>query len=729
MSHNDSKTPATVAMTLAALITAHATQAAEDAGKSPDSADSLTTVTVTAAKLRPLEQFTPTGSRLGLDARNTPATIDVIDSDQMLGRGFNSVEESADSLPGVTSGGSPGDPAQLSMRGFTGNQITILHNGLYIGPANMTNRPQNVFNLESVEILKGPASVLYGQGAIGGVINVVNRAPSFGEPQANVLASVGRFGSTSFGFGGTTHFGDSVAVRADVSRTSTDGYINDSPSDSFNATTSVLWHVTPVFDAQFTLDYLKDNPSAYFGTPLVPVQFATDPLKGVIDSSVGLTIDKRMRYVNYNVSDSEIHSSQYWPQLLLKWMPTENLTLQNFVYYFHADRRWQNAETYQFDTTTNQITRDRFYVFHDQNLLGDQGSLSYKSTLFNRPNTFVAGFDYSHLSFSRVRGFPDGDSVDPFNPAPGTFGPLLQPGELVPRTSPTSWDDYAVFFEDAMDLTGSLKLVAGGRYDRLELDRRNYDTSGNLITGTSFQETYNSSTWRLGLVYKLTDNLSPYVSWTTGKDPPGTNNIFIVNAPEGRNALSESEQVEVGIKGNTSDDRADLTLAAYHILRKKMLVQTGIETLTNGGQRSQGLEASSNFKITPRWTVSANAAYTDSEYRDFDVNTGNQPADIPKWTANLWTGLREIGGLPLEIGGGVRYIGNRYANTENSVQLKHYTLLDAYASYGLAPNIMMLGRVRNLTNEAYAQWADIFYPSEVMLGEPRSYQLSVIAKF
>lgn len=299
----------------------------------------------------------------------------------------------------------------------------------------------------------------------------------------------------------------------------------------------------------------------------------------------------------------------------------------------------------------------------------------------------------------------------------------------MPRISPTFWDDYAVFFEDAFDLSSAVKLVTGGRYDRLQLERRNYDTSGALIASTSFQQTYTSSTWRVGLVYRLTDNLSPYLSWTTGKDPPGTNNIFLVNAAEGRNALSESSQIEAGIKGNTTDDRADFTLAAYHIERKKMLVQTGIETLTNGGQRSQGLEATSNFKVTPHWTVSANASYTDSEYRNFDVNTGNQPADIPKWTANVWTGLRDIGGLPLEIGGGVRYIGNRYANTENTVQLQNYTLLDAYSSYGVAPNILLLGRVRNLTNKAYAQWADIFYPSEVMLGEPRTYQLSVIAKF
>ena len=115
----------------------------------------LDTVTVTAAKLRSLEQFTPTGSRLGLSAQELPATLEVIDNDEMLGRGFFNVQQAADSQAGVTSGGSPGDQSQFSMRGFTGNQITVLRNGLYIGPSNMTTRDQNSFNVGSVEILKG----------------------------------------------------------------------------------------------------------------------------------------------------------------------------------------------------------------------------------------------------------------------------------------------------------------------------------------------------------------------------------------------------------------------------------------------------------------------------------------------------------------------------------------------------------------------------------------------
>src|ERR1700722_18676713 len=251
-------------LAIALICAAAASQAWAD---DPDSAATLDTITITAAKLRSLEQFTPTGSRLGLSEQELPATLDLIDNGEMIGRGFFNVQQAADSQPGVTSGGSPGDQSQFSMRGFTGNQITTLRNGLYIGPSNMTTRDQNSFNVASVEILKGPASVLYGQGAIAGALNVVDKAPSFGPSQIEGLGTSGSYGTTHIGIGGTTHWGDTFAVRADFSRTATDGYIHN-PSDTTEATVTALWKATSALDVQFTVDWLEDDPSNYYGTPL-----------------------------------------------------------------------------------------------------------------------------------------------------------------------------------------------------------------------------------------------------------------------------------------------------------------------------------------------------------------------------------------------------------------------------------------------------------------------------
>jgi iron complex outermembrane receptor protein len=686
-----------------------------------------TTVVVTGSRVRSLEQFTPTGSRLGLTTRETPATLDIITAGQIEARGFISVEQAASSLPGVTSGGSPGDPASFSMRGFTADQISMLHNGIYVGPSNMMSRPQNTFNLESVEILKGPASVLYGQGAIGGVVNVTNKAPSFGPSRLDFLASAGSFGTTNLGIGGSTRLSDSVAVRGDISKTSTDGYVHGASADSVNATVSLVWKVNEDLRVQVSVDYLNDHPSRYFGTPLVPSSFATDPLKGVLSTSSGYTIDKRMRYVNYNVADSKIESQQYWPQVFVKWTPSDNITVENFAYFLSAKRTWIDAETYSFNTATSQIDRDRFFVLHDQRMWGDQASVKIKGKLFGLDNTFILGLDYSHLDFMRYRGFPDGDSVDPFNPVAGSFGSLLQPGELVMRASPTTWDDTALFFENVTQVTPKLKILTGGRTEKLDLDRKNFNTAGVEMTN-GFKRTYSPSTWRIGAVYDLTPNITPYISLTTADDPPGSS-VFIVNAGENF-ALSRSAQAEAGIKGSAADGRADYTLAVYDITRKNFLVPNSPQTAADASETSKGIEATGDFKVTEHWGISANGSYTDATYDDDSSSyAGNRPANVPKTTANLWTSYTGVGGLPLELGGGVKYVGDRYADSANTVKLDSYSLVSLYAAYMISPKLTLTARVNNALDKAYAQWGDVYYPTEVMLGSPRAFELSLSGHF
>jgi iron complex outermembrane receptor protein len=686
------------------------------------------TVIVTGGRVRQLEQFTPTGSRLGLSAKDTPASLDLVDSETMSRLGYTTVEQAAVSLPGVIAGGSPGDASNYSMRGFTGAQITILHNGLYTGPSNMTGRPENTFNLESVEILKGPASVIYGQGAIGGVVNVTNKAPRFGAPAYQVQVSGGSFGTSSFGVAASGQLSDQVASRIDVSRTETDGFVDRTPSDAFNATASMLWRPSDKLHVQFTVDYAQDHPTTYFGTPLVPASFATQPLD-VVSTRTGETIDKRTRFVNYNVGDAKIASHQIWPELYVEWSPADGVTVRNLAYYFNASRRWLNSEVYQFNATTRLIDRDRFFVFHEQDLSGDQASVTIDRPVFGIANKFVAGIDYSHLDFVRDRGFPDGDSVDPFNPQPGLFGPIVK------RTSPTKWDSTAVFFEDLVSVTPQLKLIVGGRADNLNLDRKNYGPTGAFQPASSFSRTYHPVTWRVGAVYDVTENITPYFSYSTGQDPVGSSNLFLVNSGENFK-MSSARQFEAGVKASLPDRRGALTFAIYDIERKNILTQVAVDTVSNvGSQKSRGVEVSADYQILPNWVVNANAAYTDAKYGqfvdpDFGISaTGNRPANVPKWTGNLRTSVMNIVGLPLEAGGGVRYIDDRFGNTSNSLVLKSYALVDLYATYVLTPHASLTARVLNATDEEYAGWADVFYPSEVILGAPRSYELSLNVRF
>jgi iron complex outermembrane receptor protein len=102
---------------------------------------------------------------------------------------------------------------------------------------------------------------------------------------------------------------------------------------------------------------------------------------------------------------------------------------------------------------------------------------------------------------------------------------------------------------------------------------------------------------------------------------------------------------------------------------------------------------------------------------------------VPKWTANLWSNFPHVGGLPIDLGVGVRYIGDRYGNNSNTLVLKKYAVVDLYAIYHVTPNFSISARVLNVFDKAYAQWADINYPSEVILGAPRTYQLEARVVF
>ena len=713
-------------------------------------------VVVTSSRVRSLEQFTPTGSRLNLSAKDTPATLDVVTSQTIATRGYLTAEEAADSLPGVTSGGTPGDLVNFHIRGFSADEIQILHNGIYVGPSDLITRPTNTYNLDSVQVLKGPASVLYGQGAIGGAINIVNKAVTFGDPKGEALFTYGDFTTSQEAASVDGTITKDVAARLDISYLRSDNYIKSAPSDSFDVTFSTLWRPTSKLDVQFSVDYLADHPFPYYGDPLVPSSVATNPQNGVVKTNFGDTLDKRTNSLNYDVSDYTIQSSQVFPQLLVKYHINDYLEFDNFAYFFKADRHWRNAETYLYDSSTGLVNRDRFFVDHQQDVEGDQGDLTVTYLIFGFKNKLNIGYDFSHLDFRRQRGFPNNDEVSLTNPNPGQFDPGVPAGgnnQPLAGVSPTFYNDPATFFEDIFYVTSKLKLVTGARYDYYSLDRQNFnpnaagDGPGAFNPVTSFKRVYDPFTYRIGVVYDVNQYITPYASFTTGQDPVSTD-IFIVNA--GQNySLSHSKQIEAGVKASAPNNRADFTLAVYDIERRNVLVSNGEDASTTAGSEySKGVEASGDIKITDDFVLNANVAYDEATFGKFSfvdeytgygipfpfqtglINAnGKEMPNAPKWESNVWASYTHVFGLPLEIGGGVQYVGDRSGDYANDEKLLAYTLLNAYATYSITPKIDVTVRGDNLTDKTFAQATDVNYEHQIVLGRPRYVEVDVRARF
>ena len=710
----------------------------------PDDSGAERVVVNGASQRSTLNQANATASFLALTPRQIPASVDVIDQLTIRQQGYATVQDSVASAPGVTVGGSPADASSFQMRGFTGDQINLLRDGVYYGPSDLVNRPENSFNLADIEILKGPASVLYGQGAVGGVINVVTRQPTFTPTAWDALFSYGRFDSIESGLAVNGTLSPTVAINLSFSRTSSSGYVEHDDPDSLNVTGALLWRIRPDLRLQAGIDVLQDHLPSYYGTPLVPDEDDPQPIPGILKSSQSLGLDAATRDLNYNTADAVHKSTTISPSALLTWAPDDQVTLTDRAYLFYAERRWQNAETYTYVTpgldavdaagapiAPGSVARDRFYVYHQQHLYGDQGHVLVENTILGLRNRLTFGIDAYYLQFLRSRGFPDAtyaDAVSLLAPVQGDFGNF--PGLFPQEQSPTQMADVAGLFEDALSVGDTVRLVAGMRDEWLRLNRQNYDQAGVINRATSFDETFNPTNFRVGVVYDVVPQASLYAQYTTAQDPPGAD-IFLANAGQIQ-GLTHSSQEEAGVKAQAWHDRLEATLAVYAIDRKNILIATSEDSVADvGSQNSRGVELATTLRLTPAWSVSANAAYTHAHYGTFidpengvDAS-GNRPPDVPTWTAAIFTAYVRPLRLPMRVGADVRYVGNRAGDFANTLQLDGYALVDIDATVHVAKGVDLTGRIDNLFNRTYVSWADTNYPSELLLGRPRYFELDL----
>ena len=518
-----------------------------------------------------------TGSRLDLPAFETPASITVINNTELKNGGYQEVGKALERSPGFIWGNPPAEPANYSMRGFTSNQVMIQRDGIWLGPALITGRPQNGFNLDRIEVLKGPASVLHGQGAIGGTLNMITKKPETSSKSTyEFLSSYGRYDSVKVGFGTGGQINENLWFRFDGSEYSSDGYVDNADPKSRNFIGSLLWKPNDQLGVTWGVDYLEDKLQNYWGTPIVTEGFATQPLDGVVAGTVsggGAAIDERMRFVNYNIPDERAKSFQILTTMEVNWKHSNNLSFSNYTYFLHADREWRNAENFTFDAAASMINRDRFFVAHLQNTVGNRLSGKYKNTIAGMENQSLLGVDTSYVDFERKTvpakaGGLTGDVVAPFAPTGGNFGGNPTPNSVsVFRLNPTTVTTVSTFFEDTLKVNPQLRLVVGLRQDHIELNRLNNDEFADGF----FERTFNEISWRVGVVYEIAPSTNIYAQISSGADPLGSD-VFLVNSNEDFD-LSQSQQWEAGIKSRFMDGKGEMTLAFFHIERQNILIK------------------------------------------------------------------------------------------------------------------------------------------------------------
>ncbi len=676
-----------------------------------------------------------TGSRLGLTPLETPATVNVLDGDALRARGDFSVMDAVTRAPGVTNAGNPGNGGTaLAMRGFDGQgSVLQLVDGLRLFPvAGTITFPSDPWNIERIEILSGPASVLYGQGALGGAVNVVTKQPNSQRFELQGEAGYGSQNSWHVAGGAGGPLGEMFSFRADASYRRSDGYVDRGESENFALSGALRFQPSDTLTITLRDDYGDFRPSKYFGTPLINSQ-----------------LDTSIRERNYNVGDAVMHWRDNRLALTLDWAASDSITIANSAYYLTSKRMWRNLETYcwigasgdcpngiGYGTPGNIYRADNYGIVHDQEQYGDQGSLKLSTPLGeNGKNDLLIGFDVSRVKLTYSHDFGSDyqeDEVNPKNFNPGLF---LDTQGIAPRYRTTT-DTYAFYVEDRLAITEQLSLIGGLRYEHNKVGRWNfvYNAAGTQITGETpalnggkdAYKSLNHTTWRVGAVYQPTPSISLYGQYATAVDPLGTLATYSGSASQFQLTNADGRQFEVGAKAVFLDGRGSATVAAYHIVKHNLFTQARTNgTIEQIGERSsRGIEASLALDLPSGFGLEANGTVLDARFDSFSGNDGNTPSGVPETTANLelrWSSAR------FQARADLRYVGRRFSDNANKFRVPAYTVVDLSATYAVTPNIGIDVRVYNLFDKDYA--LGTYSDEQWILGRPRSFDISIRARY
>ncbi len=690
-----------------------------------------------------LDDQAQAGSRLGLSIRETPASVEVLTQDDLQIRGLRTAREAFNDVVGAIAGNVPGNPAVVSLRGFAGNTVSILQDGVRVSASTVVQRDSNTWHYDRVEVLKGPASVLYGEGALAGVVNKVTRKPVLGERHLDTLLSVGSF-ATVFAAGGVNlPLTSTIAVRADASYQRSDSLYDVDNNDTLSAglTASALWRPSDRLSLLVAVDHFEDRYDAtYQGLPLIPGQYALRPTDAVTSAS-GLVADSALRRHNYNPQGAYSAANETTIRSRLDWTVDGGWSVALDLTGYTADRAFLLADSQSFVAPTAAFPhgsfRQTYQDFrHDHQFWNARGVVGNDSRIAGLRNRFSLGIEHNDTDFVSLRQTAAAaalPAVDVRNPAvvPLPSGTAIFTAGNV--TFDSGLKQSSVFVEDALNLTPRWLLVGGLRWDHMALDRATTQNATGAVDRNS--PTFDPMSWRAGTTWDVTPGVTLYAQYTTAVSP--VSSILLASIANSRFRLTTGRAYEAGFKASTWGGRASVTGAAYRIAQRDILTRDPANpalTVQGGRQSSQGVELSGVVTPVPALRLSGGVSYTDARYDELSElvagvridRSRNRPINIPSTTVNasaLYTIARSV-----TLGGFLRHAGAFYTDTANMIRVAGHSVLDASVSFPVAPHATLTLRGRNLTDAFYGEYSG--YPTtNVYIGAPRSFEVALATRF
>ncbi|MCD6005083.1 TonB-dependent siderophore receptor [Halomonas sp. XH26] len=643
-----------------AALAAPSVYAQASAQESTLESTALGTVTVTAQQA---------ATKVTTPFIETPQSVSTITREQMDHRGVSTVQRATDYTPGVYSNqvGASNRFDYLVLRGFSDGSLsnTFLDGLKVMGDANSHSSMRiDPWFLDSIEVVRGPASVLYGRASPGGVVALNSKRPEF-EQGGELRFRVGNNNQRSAAFDLTGPIGaeQRVAFRLTGIASTADTQFGPAVEERYAIAPRLSWDITD--DTSLTVEaYLQDEPEGGYHSG-VPYEGAVVPRNG--------------KQISNNFFDGEADYNAYertqrMAGYTLEHRFNDDVTGRQLLRYLNSDVVLNQVYGYGWTSpTSDELTR--YYSGSDESLeawtIDNQLEATISSGFMD--HTLLVGVDYQQRE--NDVSWPTGyfHPVNAFNPVYGS-GPIEF---YAPTRERHEIDQTGVYLQDQIAVD-NWRFTLGGRYDWVNIDNTNRD-SGDT---SSLSDTQFSG--RAGVVYLFDNGVAPYLSYSTAFTPTS----FVDESGDLLQPM-EGEQWEAGLKFQPNGSASQFSAALFHISQENVAtkVQPSDPYRAVGEIESQGLELEAQTQLTDTLSVQAGYSFTDITYaKSDDGNQGNNAIYSPRHQVQLWGHYEANKGWlnGVDVGVGVRHYADIAADRANTETVPDYTLVDATIGYDLS---------------------------------------------
>ena len=679
---------------------------AEEAAYDVDAIDDSRTIIVTGMGEGYLASNSVTATKTDTPLIDIPQTINVVTREQLDDQAHHSLADILRYVPGTTVGQGEGNRDQITLRGQNTTADFFLD-----GVRDDVQYYRGLYNIERVEILKGPYALIFGRGGGGGIINRVQKSPMIDDFIYAGPASINSFGAYDASVDLNTPLSGAAAVRINAVYESLDSHRDYVGGERYAWNPYIAFNLNDAWKLGFSFEYVNDDRTTDRGIPSIATAAGQPnrPISGYRDQFFGTPGVNRTRF------EAQI------AKLRLDGQLAANLTFSGTMLYGDYDKTYVNvyangAASAQNGTValaaySDPTQRENFIA--QANLVWDveTGPLAHK---------ILIGAEYGDQQSAnrRFNGVLSSSTLNLANPVFPTVA-----FNMLTRDTVSDVTFSSVYVQDQISLGDDIDVVAGLRYDGFDIN------GSDLLPAIDrpFARKDEKVSPRLGVIFKPQENISLYSSFSQSFLPRSGDQFLALTVSQENLAPEKFTNYEVGAKWDAQPN-LNLTLAVFQLERSNATTPDPLNPVASiniGKTRTQGVELAATGKITSHWQVHGGYSYQDAKLVGNDsVRLGQ----VPKQQASLWN--RYDLHSNFAVGLGIIHQSSQFAairTTANTTKLPAFTRIDAALFYDVSDTVQLQMNVENLFDANY--YSDAHNNNNISTGAPINGRLTIRAQF